>query len=425
MNAVLPKFASRQEIEMEKAVIFGAGYIFNVSRLRLYRDYDVVAVVDSNWRNINNEIKIQSPDVMKNLDYDVVLIAAFEEAYHSIAQRLNAEGITRIERVCPPEPSPFLIDPLFFKPALSDAEKKELFKNNVERVSLETNSRCNRFCKICPNSSLDRHTVNHVIDDVLLRKVLSELREIDYDCSVTLALFNEPLLDGRIEEHIRRIKEYLPNCILYFNTNGDYLTRVKWDSLAEAGLTTIRVTVYIDSRFELEWTYEKALKAVNKKASSLGLKIGFYNPKNDRTVSAHGNDRFPFIIECADHRWRANRRAGTLDDDLPIARQESRSDICKMIYQSFPLDYRGNVFPCVDMHPDHPGLQRYLLGNLNDETIFDIWGGENYREFRRRSIMNPDFSNCCVACSDYCDESINNTLPYLPFRDFVRYRSKK
>lgn len=411
-------------MKKERAVVYGAGYIFNVSRAALYNDYEILAVVDQNWKEIHNEIPVQSPDILKDLSYDVILIAAFDEAYESVAAELHGQGIDQIRRIYPPEPSPFLIDPLFFKPSLDENEKRKLFKNTVERVSLETNSKCNRFCRICPNSVLDRHSVNHLIDDGLFRKVLAELREIDYDCSLTLALFNEPLLDERIEYHIRTIKEYLPKCIVYFNTNNDYLTRDKWDALADAGLSTIRVTVYIDSCFEQEWTYEKAMEAVNAKAKSLGLSIGFYNPKNDRSVSAHGMDRFPFIIECADHRYRANRRAGTLAEEVPVEHQISRHDICKMIYQSFPLDYQGRVFPCVDMHPDHPDLQTYLLGDLNKETIFDIWGGEKYRDFRRKSIMNPDFIPSCAQCSDYCDESINNTLPYLPFRDYVRYRGK-
>jgi sulfatase maturation enzyme AslB (radical SAM superfamily) len=407
---------------MQKAVVFGAGYIFNASRAQLYDDYEIVAVVDNNWKHIHNEIPIQSPEILKTMNYDIVLVAAFDSAYESIGGQLKSEGITNIRRVHPPEPSPFMIDPLFFKPSLSDDEKRRLFRNNVERVSLETNSRCNRFCRICPNSALDRHSENHTMDDALFLKVLSELREIDYDCSLTLALFNEPLLDEKLEFHIRKIKEYLPKCVVYFNTNGDYLTREKWDALADAGLSSIRVTIYIDASFEREWTYEYALRRVNRKAKALGLSIGFYNPKNDRSVSAHGMDGFPFIIECANHRYRANRRAGTLEPNLPIATQTSRRDICKMIYQSFPLDHLGRVFPCVDMHPDHPDLRQYIIGDLRNETVFDVWGGEKYREFRKNSIMNPDFASCCSACSDYCDESVNNTLPYLPFRDFVRYR---
>lgn len=410
-------------MEKQKAVVWGGGSCFNMARAEIYRDYDVLAVVDRNWENIRSDKKILAPEIIQRLEYDIVLICAYQETYPAIVEELKKLGIENYKHILPPQPSPFLIDPLFFKPQLTDCEKKQLFKNNVERVSLETSSRCNRFCKICPNSSIDRHSFNHMIDHNLFHKVLRELREIDYDCSMTFALFNEPLLDEELEWHIREVKSYIPKCTVYFNTNGDYLTREKWDCLAKAGLSTIRVTVYIDSCFEQEWTYEKALEAVDRKAKALGLTVDFYRPKDDRTAAAYGFNGFPFIIECADHRYRANRRAGTLETDLPIPVQEHRTDICKMIYQSFPLDYQGRVFPCVDMHPDHPALAQHFLGDLHDETIFDIWGGEKYRAFRANSILNPDFAECCASCSDYCDESINNTLPYLPFRDFVRWRN--
>ncbi len=66
-------------------------------------------------------------------------------------------------------------------------------------------------------------------------------------------------------------------------------------------------------------------------------------------------------------------------------------DRCVSIYQAVEVDSNGNVSPCRDYHD-------YVVGNIKEATITELWNSPRYREFRRsistRGLM-PVCSRCC------------------------------
>jgi radical SAM protein with 4Fe4S-binding SPASM domain len=64
---------------------------------------------------------------------------------------------------------------------------------------------------------------------------------------------------------------------------------------------------------------------------------------------------------------------------------------CISIYQAVEIDSNGDMSPCRDYHD-------YVVGNVKDNTITEIWNNEAYRKFRSslttRGLM-PACTRCC------------------------------
>src|SRR5581483_9454318 len=98
---------------------------------------------------------------------------------------------------------------LVHDPALDAAGKRVLFKRNVELVEVEPHAYCNRTCSFCPNSIIDRLTVTEHID-----------------------------------------------------SNGDYLTSEALARLAAAGLSILRISVYM--RRNVAWSPDAAREEIGR-----------------------------------------------------------------------------------------------------------------------------------------------------------------
>ena len=56
---------------------------------------------------------------------------------------------------------------------------KEIFKQNLKLIEIETFSYCNRKCWFCPNSFVDRISDNKIMPEEVYLDLLSQLSEID------------------------------------------------------------------------------------------------------------------------------------------------------------------------------------------------------------------------------------------------------
>jgi radical SAM protein with 4Fe4S-binding SPASM domain len=64
---------------------------------------------------------------------------------------------------------------------------------------------------------------------------------------------------------------------------------------------------------------------------------------------------------------------------------------CVAIHQAAEIGSNGDVSPCRDYHD-------YVVGNVRDATISELWNGERFRTFRRsiaRDGLMPVCSRCC------------------------------
>ena len=107
---------------------------------------------------------------------------------------------TGVRRPGPVSLFPCLVQPDIFNSELKPAEKRALFKSAVNNVEFEPHAFCNRVCRFCPNSYMDRRSNKRVLAPHVHSKVLAELEEIAYAGTVTYARYSEPMARDEIFE---------------------------------------------------------------------------------------------------------------------------------------------------------------------------------------------------------------------------------
>jgi radical SAM protein with 4Fe4S-binding SPASM domain len=111
-------------------------------------------------------------------------------------------------------------------------------------VELETRTRCNSSCSFCAASFLTDKRPDIYMPETLYDKLLAELRELNYDGAIRFFVNNEPLLDKRIPDFIRKAKSLLPAARTEIHTNGLKLHPRSGTELLEAGLDLLHINNY-------------------------------------------------------------------------------------------------------------------------------------------------------------------------------------
>ncbi|MFO1078093.1 MAG: SPASM domain-containing protein [Planctomycetota bacterium] len=71
--------------------------------------------------------------------------------------------------------------------------------------------------------------------------------------------------------------------------------------------------------------------------------------------------------------------------------RERYSHFCSMSTHYVKIEPNGDVFPCCR------GPRELLMGNVNEQSMAEIWNGERYRDFRRR-MHAKDYHEVCRGC---------------------------
>lgn len=118
-------------------------------------------------------------------------------------------------------------------------------------LDFETLSSCNRTCPTCiRNSYPDREAVKswfepHYLPIPIIKLALDQAVEMNFHGGVTLSHFNEPTMDERLPEIIALAKSYNQFNLVFFNTDGDFLTQEMATEFENAGLDRIIVSLYM------------------------------------------------------------------------------------------------------------------------------------------------------------------------------------
>lgn len=406
-----------------KAIVFGTGKQFELHKHIIWADFEVVGLVDNDmrkWGSVIEGIEVKSVESIFEMEYDVVVVAM--QTHNSLEARRQLEkmGISceKMRFYAPCGVYPYRIPEDFFCEELSNEDKKKIFATNVERVVIEVNSKCNRQCWYCPNSFVDRHSKNIEMDDGLFSKVIDQLKEIDYQYELSFSYYNEPLCSEKILDRIKEAKTKLPNVHIYIFTNGDYLNQDMLNNLSEAGLDSLRVDLYPDSK-PGEYTRRAAMQLVDRfiKKNKLipDYQLTCENDISTSIVARAKINSMEIEFNTRDFTIEAKNRAESLPNDIPIPPKVKRKHPCFKSFMSFHIAYNGNVYPCPNMHTDVNKHQEYCVGNVYDSSIFDIFVGKALMEFREKNLFHRD-TLPCRSCTWFFTSFIENRY-CRPFKD--------
>ncbi len=256
---------------------------------------------------------------------------------------------------------------------------RELYYNHKtlgSSVAIENTTACNRACPYCPHFWNDRGS--HLMPESVFRKIIGDLRDLDYRGLIIFAPWSEPLLDDRLAAFVAYAKDHLPKSRVAILTNGDLLTGVKFRELIAAGVDMIDVSDHYtirDDRYQID-APKQAIATYRRLDENDRKKLHFHDPNYKKI---RGLERF-------------NNRSGL----VPLRECVSVENLCRTCV--FPetimaINFRGNILLCARQWREDP-----VYGNVVTEHLRDIWQKAAFvraRSALRKGIFELDLCRNC------------------------------
>jgi MoaA/NifB/PqqE/SkfB family radical SAM enzyme len=262
-----------------------------------------------------------------------------------------------------------------------------------EIVQIEATNICNAKCVFCPRDEMHRR--QGIMSLELFKKIVDECAELGIT-HVRMHNYGEAFIDRKLVEKVRYAKQKGIREVGLIS-NGSLITEPVARGMIEAGLDAINISVDASGKEVFESTrlglkYDKVIANIERLLRLRG-ESGKRRPKLILSFVRQNNsvDEQAFIehwrsiadkIHVTDlHNW-----AGTLN---------AESDVnypCYRPWLTFTVLWDGRVSLCC---ADFDG--KTILGNLNTQSIAEIWNAEPYRNVRREHLESggPDVCRAC------------------------------
>jgi MoaA/NifB/PqqE/SkfB family radical SAM enzyme len=201
--------------------------------------------------------------------------------------------------------------------------------------------------------------------EALFMKIISELRDIHFSGRLSLFQNGEPLLDKRLSKWISLSKQYCPGAFILIITNGDLLTYERAVDLFLSGLDALKVN-----------TYDKET---------------FYRVKeNIEKLEEHFTKKI-LHLDCSEKRDWTNRGGTVPFGKIPTV---SPDNICVRPFRQLYISCKGTVPQCCADY-----LQKNIMGDVNNQSIMDIWHGGPFSELRASLLGKAPLNDICKVCN--------------------------
>lgn len=383
----------------EKMYIWGAGECGTLA-INYFGKEKIKAIIDNNPNKQGltlKEIRIISfEDYMNNRsngDSDVIMICVAWENVRSIQEQLKENGISdyKVFNMQLFEDVDLIYNQYEKFEGVSEDKWNENLKTgeNINKVreyvekhkdsipwpheiEIETINRCNGGCSFCPvnvNKDIRRH---ELMDEELFLKIVDDLKELDYAGRVALFSNNEPLLDDRIIEFSRILRERVPRAQIHMFTNGTLLTVEMFRELIN----------YLDEliidNYNQQLQLISSVKKIKTYIDDLGdpnirKKVKILLRKPNEFLSSRGGDA-PNRMEM-----------------LNVSGETCALPLCQMVIRP-----SGKVSLCCN---DPYGKD--TLGDLKENSILEVWYGEEYQKVRNEILKGRENYQHCEHCDTF------------------------
>lgn len=268
-------------------------------------------------------------------------------------------------------------------------------------------------------------------------KVIEQIKEFQRPLKMLgLTAQGEPLLNKNIAKMVKIAKEANVAERIEIITNGLLLTNELADELIEAGLDTLRISLQGISSQKYEEIcgakidFNEFMENVkyfynNKKETNLFVKV------MDVALNEGEEDLFYKLFEnCSDRMfiekmlpaYEGVQVTQDLDTEYDrYGRVSEKKEVCPLPF------YMMGVFPNGDVEPCDSIYKPVILGNIHNKKIFDLWNGEELKEFwiqqlERRRCENSKCDMCCAPNDvahpeDELDSYAQNLLQKIKIED--------
>lgn len=240
----------------------------------------------------------------------------------------------------------------------------------IRTIEIETVNRCNGTCSFCPvNKNTDPQKAA-IYDHCAFRK--NHQRACPDELFRLVGSFsnNEPFLDKRLVEFHRYARQRLPSCRMHLFTNGTLLTKDKF----------LEIIPYLDeliiNNYSDDTTIPENLNQIMdccREDPALIAKVTVVLRRQNELLSSRGGDAL-------------NRQ------QLP----DVGRDTCALPFQQLIIRPDGKVRPCCN-----DPLGKYTMGDLNHQTIAEIWGGAAFTHVRNQLKKGRNMLDKCRKCDAF------------------------
>lgn len=230
----------------------------------------------------------------------------------------------------------------------------------IEAIEIETVNRCNGICPFCPVNVNQPQREYAKMTEELFRKIIDELASMNYSQRVSIFSNNEPFLDERIIDFQRYASEKLPNAVLSLYTNGTLLTFSKFMEIMPF-LDLLTIDNYNDRKEINTPELEKIYAYIQEHEDMKERVIFSFRLQNEVLLSRGG-------------QAPNKKKAG----DARIL-----NVMCSLPFRQLIIRPTGEISLCCN-----DALGKYTLGNLNTQSIAEIWTSEKYEAIRREMLSN-------------------------------------
>jgi len=290
------------------------------------------------------------------------------------------------------------------------------------RLWIELSSRCNLECRLCVNKDISADLKGDM-DFNLYKKIIDEVKDHVYD--INLFHRGEPLLHPDLINIIKYAKAR--NIKTRIHTNATLLTPTLSKEIILAGLDLISLSFdgYTKKTYEknrVNADYEKSLNNIitflkikkqlkSKKPFTIlqvmefdeELKAEDFEVQKKRFVENFKDLPLDDLAIRKPHNWGGLLEIDGIDK---VSRDDSRLIPCTFPWYSLTIFYNGKAYLCPQ---DFDG--KVLLGDLNKDSIDDVFNGEAIKKIRR------DFKTGAIKevspCKD-CDRIWRKTFMGIP-----------
>ena len=243
----------------------------------------------------------------------------------------------------------------------------EVSKPLFNHIEVETVNRCNGVCSFCPVSANHERREFAKMDEALYYRIVDQLAGMNYSGRFAPFSNNEPFLDERVADFLKYARKKLPNARIHLFSNGTVLSV---DTFAKA-------VEYLDELYIDNYNQQMQLIPPIRKIADycdeheeLKKKVTICIRKPQEVRTSRGGDA-------------PNR-----------TRQEVIPEIgCVLPFSQLIIRPDGKVSLCCN---DPYG--KYTLGDVNTESLVDIWYGERFNKVRKAMFKGRASWGECRYC---------------------------
>jgi len=236
-------------------------------------------------------------------------------------------------------------------------------------IELSLIDTCNRSCSFCPKSNPSIAPNTHQkMENVLIDKLCSDLKEINFEGAFCLCGYGEPLLHKDYISIINKLGKFGQVEII---TNGDALSEKKIKEIYNSKASKLLISLY-DGAKQIE-KFKIMIERTKLPKEFFILRDRWYSDKKDFGV-------------------KLTNRTGT----IKIGKQKEININKKCYYSSYQtlIDWNGDVFLC-----PQDWQRRVTMGNIMQKSFFEIWNGNILNKFRKSHIKGDRSLSPCNSCN--------------------------